>query len=495
MADKKNPDNSSTYAPDNHDRALMREAQRDLAQFHVPVMVHARNSHERLYIAAFDGTGNDRNNPAMGPKTNVALIYEQVELLKVDGNKQIGGGYVAGPGTQEGWFAQKMDLKNGHTYDARLEEMYYQFVKQAEKWIKQDPKVEIRIADLGFSRGAEQTAGFSRLVHERGIQNPADMKVTRDDDGFITRLEPTRAPLVAPGKTAQALALFDPVGTGTPHERDRRAPPSVISGFQIKAEDEARDQFPASHLLDKGRTHGDRFQRVLMPGAHSNIGGGYHLDGLSRHSGNLMIDYLNGLSDKPFLQKMPLRPDLEVIHRSEEHEFFYTTRTMQARTRNGFGESENRSFVESIGGDIKDKASRAMDAAPRDELLNAQFPRQKVPIGPVPPGRGGPGRHDERPLDIDPALPKQGKPAPEPKSSLDSAIDRLSQGAAEKDDRMMNLATADYMRGPLGQQFARDVVQEQQQMLAREHQQQAAVDAQQQVLAQQGMRNPHVMRI
>jgi len=50
----KAPDNSSTYAPDAHDRALMRQGQQDLTKFPVPVMVHARNPHERLYIAAFD---------------------------------------------------------------------------------------------------------------------------------------------------------------------------------------------------------------------------------------------------------------------------------------------------------------------------------------------------------------------------------------------------------------------------------------------------------
>ena len=53
MADK-NPDSSTTYAPDAHDRALIRQAQQELAQFRVPVMVSARNPHERLYIAALN---------------------------------------------------------------------------------------------------------------------------------------------------------------------------------------------------------------------------------------------------------------------------------------------------------------------------------------------------------------------------------------------------------------------------------------------------------
>jgi len=53
MADR-NPDNSTTYAPDAHDRALMRQAQQELAQFQVPVMVHAGHLHERLDIAVLN---------------------------------------------------------------------------------------------------------------------------------------------------------------------------------------------------------------------------------------------------------------------------------------------------------------------------------------------------------------------------------------------------------------------------------------------------------
>lgn len=86
MADKRNPDGVRTYLPDAHDRQLIQRTQQALAQFPAPVLVSRNNPHERLYIAAFDGTGNDRNNPDMGPKTNVALIHEQVLKLKKSGS-------------------------------------------------------------------------------------------------------------------------------------------------------------------------------------------------------------------------------------------------------------------------------------------------------------------------------------------------------------------------------------------------------------------------
>ncbi len=497
MADRNNPDGVSTYTPDAHDRQLIRQAQQELSGFSVPVLVSRKNPHERLYLAAFDGTGNDRNNPDMGPETNVGLIYGQIELLKASGDRQIGGGYVAGPGTQPGWTGSR-DRMSGGTYDQRLEEMYFQFIKEAQKWLQEDPKAEIRIANVGFSRGAEQAAGFARLVEERGIQNPIGMKVVRGDDGLIERLEPTQPPLVAPGKTAQALALFDPVGTGVPYERDRRPPPGVITGFQIKMEDDARDVFQATHILDKGRTHGDRFQRVLMPGAHSDGGGGYWQDGLPRISGNLMIDYLNGLSDTPFLKKMALRPEMEVIHRSEEGEWFYRTSLMEQRTKNGFGESENRGFVEIIGGNMKDKSAAAKDAEPRNEALNAQFERQNVRIGPVPPGRSRTQTPEEdRQQEIDPPRHRPDKAEPKERSFLDSILDRLSQGAIDKDDKAMGAAVNDYLRSPMGQQFQAEVGQ-QRQTLDDAQGRQAAIDAQQLLAQQQSVettRNPHMMRM
>lgn len=471
-ADKNNPDNSSTYKMDEHDRKLYTHAETQLAQFKAPVLVSTNNPHEKLYIAAFDGTGNDRTNPEMGQKTNVALIYEQVENLRTKGHRQLAAGYVPGPGTQSGTIASTRDNISGHTYDARLEEMYYKFIKQAKQWLDGDPKAQIRLADIGFSRGAEQAAGFARLVHERGIQDPQDVKITRGSDGLIQKLEFTKPPLVAAGKVPQVEGLFDPVGTGVPHARDRRPPPSVISGFMIKAEDEARDQFPSTHILDKGFTHGDRFLRVLTAGAHSDIGGGYHLDGLARRNGNLMIDYLNALSDKPFLTKLALAPEKEVIHRSEEHRFVYTTDVMQKRIANGFDETQKRGFIESIGGNLADTSAAARDAQPRDAQLNSQFERQAVRIGPVPERKDAREQEAQR---EDAAKPPA--KAPKEKSFLDGLIDRLATGALEKDDALMRSAVMEYQQSPQGQRFEREVAQLAQTQAAQERQ--AALDAQQ----------------
>lgn len=67
------------------------EARRQLASFEVPVLLHADNPHERLFVAAMDGTTNDKFHDGEH-KTNVALISDQIEALNADGNYRVGYG-------------------------------------------------------------------------------------------------------------------------------------------------------------------------------------------------------------------------------------------------------------------------------------------------------------------------------------------------------------------------------------------------------------------
>lgn len=82
-----------------------------------------------------------------------------------------------------------------------MEEMYYDFCVQANKWIKENPNSEISIASVGFSRGAVTASMFTRMVHERGIQNPVGMDIDRDPQGNIRSLTPTKP---APDFSARA---------------------------------------------------------------------------------------------------------------------------------------------------------------------------------------------------------------------------------------------------------------------------------------------------
>ena len=145
-------------------------ANRELGQMQVPVLVSRDRPNERLFVAVLDGTGNDMNNPKMGSPTGVSRVFQQIRDQQNSGQlTNVAAGYLAGPGTGSHWF----DAMEGHTFKERGETMYQQFIEQSARWLAENPKADIRVAAIGFSRGAEQAAYFTRLVHERGIQDPS----------------------------------------------------------------------------------------------------------------------------------------------------------------------------------------------------------------------------------------------------------------------------------------------------------------------------------
>ena len=89
------------------------DAAEALSRFHAPALVHANNPHEHLFLAAFDGTGNDFFKDPQHA-TNVAKIRKQIHDA---GNDQIAAGYVPGPGTQDHYLTRTLDGIDGSTYD------------------------------------------------------------------------------------------------------------------------------------------------------------------------------------------------------------------------------------------------------------------------------------------------------------------------------------------------------------------------------------------
>lgn len=351
------------------------DASESLGRLEAPLLVSHNLSHARLYIAAFDGTGNNYFGDVH--PTNVGVTAKQmVEVVGV--NRKIGFDYLEGIGTQDNPIVRLADQAVGASYDSKIEQMYVRFIRQAAGWRKQDPDAEISLAAIGFSRGAVQAAGFARLVHERGIQDPEGIRRVRGDDGRMEVVF-TRPPLVPPGQVAQVLGLFDPVATGIPSLDDVRLPPSVLSAFQITAEDERRDLFPGMDIVPRGLSADRRFLNVVVGGSHSDIGGGYRLDGLSVRAGNLMADYLNALTDRPLLAKraVPEDPGMNVVHRSDDHLSFYSTWRFSLRGGRGHMPPSDGSLFCALG-------IACADPEPVDPALASRFAYRPVAIGPVP---------------------------------------------------------------------------------------------------------------
>ena len=444
MGKDRKPDGVSTYPADEHDLDSYRHASHALSQLRAPILLHASNPHERLFVAAFDGTGNSLYKDAPENRTNVALIYQQIEAGRKRGITHISAAYVEGPGTQDDLIRRTKDQITGESFEPRVEEMYQLLIKQAKRWIDEDPNAKISVAITGFSRGGEQGAAFARLLHERGIQDALGAVYKGGSDGMITHVEFTKPALVQPGQTAQAIGLFDPVGTGEPRQHNRTLPPSVLAGFQITAEDERRDQFKSTNIIDPGFSEGRRFLNVTVGGAHCNIGAGYRLNGLSIRSGNAMIDFFNGLSDRPYLEKTaePTDPKLNVVHRSEEGiRLLYTT---QHYERNG-----GRARIEQV--DLPAMCRNGIkrncwNKDPHDPVLDGRFDHRNVPIAPPPV----------------PPLPDAKRR--EPHAAIDGEVQRGNPAAQPHPGQQSMQAThADYplfaaLRRQLPQELSDDVV-------------------------------------
>jgi hypothetical protein len=364
--------------------------------------------------------------------------------LERGGGGRVSSGYLPGPGTQDRPISRILDGAIGYTHEVRVEAMYKQFIWRAWEWLQQDAKAEIRVADIGFSRGAEEAASFARLVQERGIQNPSGAVYTYDSHGNITHVEYTKPPLVEPGKVAQVVGLFDAVGTGAPvNDYDRRLPPSVISGVQIFSKDEHRGLFKSDHIIDPGLTPDGRFLGVLVPGAHSDVGGGYLRNGLSIRSGNLMVDYLNALSDRPFLEKSPepSDPRLNVVHRSTEGLWLYRVWNKIDRLKpEGYNTLEaprHHHHGYRVTGD-------PYNAEPRNEALSGEFDFRAVAISPVPGTASETAREPAKAAAADP---------------VDAMVERLYQAALKQDAGAMDAVAGDYLQSPQGTAWWREIQQ------------------------------------
>ena len=226
-------------------------AEQQLNGFAVPKLYDAADPHVRIFFVLPDGTGNDAiNDPTH--ITNIGLLKAQLDAIK-ENNPSIGVGYLSGPGTQGG-LTGALDAATGSSYEWRVEALYDQVGARAKIWLQEDPAAKIRVVEIGFSRGAAEAVGVSNLIDQRGFQDPNGKHYTYSDVSGQFSVSYTTPALVAPGQTAQALGLHDPVGTGAPSAHDLQPSSSVISGFQITAIDEKRDLFPSTSIVDQYST-------------------------------------------------------------------------------------------------------------------------------------------------------------------------------------------------------------------------------------------------
>ena len=262
----------------------------------------------RLFFAIFDCSWRNTKVGPTGP-TTAALIHDQLDALQQDPSLQIHVERVETDCARDNWFTRPDQGKP--VFDQRLEQMRKRLATQSERWLKQTPGAQINVVSIGGSWGAAQAAAFSRMLDQQGIRPGLAGK----ESGTGKADRP--APLMTTHRPSQVTILLDPVGAPDSH---LPLPPSVIAGLQVVAGNEKRPEFRSIPIIAKGLSEDRRFLGVTVAGSHSDICGGYKLNGLATRTFNLVVDYVNSLSDTPLLRKqaVPTDPALSVIHDSTE---------------------------------------------------------------------------------------------------------------------------------------------------------------------------------
>ncbi len=367
-----------------------------------------------IYVAAFDGTGNDATQ-TITERTNVHALYQNFDNF-IHGDGQGHGGfsrmharYIEGPGTQNTW-GNALDNMRGDSVQDRVFEMYKDLGDKTRQWKQENPDAEISVITFGFSRGAVEAAEFASVVGKLGIQAELGHQTQKDDDarnfkqtwGEWWRSEPgTVAPdkefkevsgeLVAPGKVPIAAALFDPVATGIAEQHDRALPKEISTALQITAQDEHRVFFPVNRIVTDGLAQSDpqRFANITVAGCHSDIGGGYaDGKGLAQLSNNVMGTYLNQVVGHDICKTQTPDPQSMVVHDSNvgamknagyaQTRYWFADRTQDAP----YVAQDGYHVMSGVDQNIIGKKHVAMDAVnmhPGGSVDDSLRPRQAAP--------------------------------------------------------------------------------------------------------------------
>lgn len=236
--------------------------------------------HKHVFVAAFDGTWNDRENLRPGEvMTNPALLEKELSELY---NERLSGNYYNGVGTRENALMKVLNGMTGDGSEQRAEQAFRDFQKQSLEWLKADPDAQIHVVTVGFSRGAASARHFLNLVDERGVPADAGRKLVEpspnSESPFDTKTYQVYDKFAKqPGTVTSSALLYDTVATGQEQVLKLGIPVSTRYVVHITSQDEDRPHFPLT-AIDGGRSDAAnvaRFLTISLPGVHSDIGGGY----------------------------------------------------------------------------------------------------------------------------------------------------------------------------------------------------------------------------
>jgi hypothetical protein len=238
----------------------------------------------------FDGTGNNMFNDRQLPDRDITNVVKLFDLYPNDPERGDYRIYIQGVGTitgreSEDGFVAAEDLaglgtgvgpEGGH---ARIE----QALTDVREILEDNPDATITFDVFGFSRGAALARHFVNLIH-RWPETLLVPDFRLDRPGYQPPLRRILAfpPRPIPFPQVRFVGLFDTVGSfywpGTARNLDFDlyiASGSAARVVQLTAHHEIRRNFPLSSIADAQGNHPGNFAEIVLPGAHSDVGGGY----------------------------------------------------------------------------------------------------------------------------------------------------------------------------------------------------------------------------
>jgi hypothetical protein len=440
------PGIADAYLATQADLQTHADAQQTVAAMNprLPEFDIGRDRNRYVFVAAFDGTGNDAAQ-TLTEASNVHGLYDDFDRFihgrgpDQPGFSRMHARYMEGPGTQDGYATNKQDNADGRSVQDRVFEMYRDLGEKSQQWKKENPDAEISVVTFGFSRGAVEAAEFASVVGKYGIQANVDYAVQADDDSrnntrswtdTLLRRPPSvpgqtdfrnlSDEVVAPGKVPIVAGLFDPVATGVAANRhDRELPQDIRGVLQITARDEHRTLFPVNDIVsdrflaarEQDPAHPDRFANLKVAGCHSDIGGGYgDGKGLADSSRNVMGTYLNGVLGRDICQNVQVDPTQCVVHDSNSRFFQYLGRQQTGhwfadRTQDGVTQTPDGRYSVASGIDPN------LHGRARVEMPSVNMIREATldDGARLPPGLSGTGLSETH---LDPRQPDRHTPKP-----------------------------------------------------------------------------------
>ncbi|MFY0992619.1 phospholipase effector Tle1 domain-containing protein [Halomonas sp. C05BenzN] len=238
----------------------------------------------------FDGTGNNRENDRRRTDRDITNVAKLFDLYLEDEDQGYHRVYAHGVGTVTGdegadrlaalrnlsGLALGVGPEGGH---ARIELA----LDQLRTFLRGNEGATVILDVFGFSRGAALARHFVNLIHRW----PETLPVPDFRPGLPTPRVPLRRieafpPGFVPFPQVRFVGLFDTVGSfylpGDARNLDfnlHLAPGSAMRVVQLTAHHEIRRNFPLSSLADPRGNLPGGFSEIVLPGVHSDVGGGY----------------------------------------------------------------------------------------------------------------------------------------------------------------------------------------------------------------------------